>query len=118
MTETHDDLQLEPGDLVLIALGPVRRTEQDGRRFALVISMADTHAFTQRCIVCPLTRNPTPWPTKVFLPVGLEAEGAVLTDQVRSIDRRERIVRKLRRVPDTVTPAVREKVAALIGIDF
>lgn len=118
MTPTRDDRELEPGDLVLVDLGPVRGTEQDGRRPALVISMAGMHAFTRRCVVCPITSNPAPWPTKVFLPAGLQAEGAVLTDQVRSIDRRERIVRRLGRVPDAVTQAVREKVAALIGIEF
>lgn len=118
MTSTRDDPDLEPGELVLVDFGPVAGTEQDGRRPALVISVVDMHAFTRRCIVCPVTRNPSPWPTKVFLPPGLQADGAVLTDQVRSIDRRGRIVRKLGRVPDTVTQAVREKVAALIGIEF
>lgn len=113
----HADLELAPGDLVLIDLGPVRGTEQDGQRPALVISSSEMHAFTRWAVVCPITRNVHPWPTKVFLPDGLAAAGAVLADQVRSIDRRERVVRKLGEVPNPITSAVRAKVAALLGID-
>jgi len=76
------------------------------------------HEMTRRAIVCPITRNTQPWPSKVLLPEGLAAQGAVLVDQVRSIDRDARILRKLGQVPDAVLLLVRRKLAALTGIEF
>ncbi|KMO37959.1 MazF family transcriptional regulator [Methylobacterium variabile] len=91
----HTDPLPRPGDLVLIDLAPAKGTEQDRRRPALVVSEAEMHLMARRAVICPATRNVAPWPTEVFLPPGLGAEGAVLVDQVRAIDRRERILRML-----------------------
>ena len=74
------------------------------------------HQMTHRAIVCPITRNIRPWPTKVFLPAGLAVEGAILIDQLRSIDRGERILRILGEVPVTVLSEAREKLVALLGL--
>ena len=111
------DRPVKPGALVLVAVQPVRGTEQDGTRPALVISSGIMHDFSRRAVVCPITRNLTPWPTKVFLPDGLAVEGAVLADELRTIDRSERILKVLGSAPVAVTLAVRERVAALLGID-
>jgi mRNA interferase MazF len=108
---------LRPGDIVLMDFAPTRGSEQAGTRPALVISQPGMHEITRRAVVCPITRNMRPWPTKVFLPQGLAAEGAVLVDQVRSIDRKERILRTLGQVPQPVLTQVRRKLAALIGIE-
>jgi mRNA interferase MazF len=108
---------LMPGDIVLINFAPVRGSQQAGTRPGLVVSEPGMHDITRRANVCPITRNTQPWPTKVFLPQGLAAEGAVLTDQVRSIDRQERILRRLGRVPEEVLNEVRRKLAALLGIE-
>ena len=108
---------LQAGDLILVEFGPVRGTEQDGRRPALIISEALMNAATRRVIVCPITSNIEPWPTKVMLPPGLGTTGAVLTDQVRSIDQHARILRRLGFVPTTTLTKVRHQVATLIGIE-
>ncbi|KQP52070.1 type II toxin-antitoxin system PemK/MazF family toxin [Methylobacterium sp. Leaf106] len=108
----------EPGDLILVDLDPVLGTEQRGKRPVLIISTLEMNTLTRRIIICPVTRNRDPWPTKVFLPEGLGADGAVLADQVRSIDRRARILRSLGRVPEPILAEVRAKVAALIGLQF
>jgi mRNA interferase MazF len=76
------------------------------------------HEGSRRAFVCPITQNEKPWPTKVFLPSGLAARGAVLVDQMRSIDRNERILRTLGRVPDDLLVSVRRKLAALTGIEI
>ena len=117
MTTTRAESELRPGDLVLVEFGPVRGTEQDGVRPAIVVSEPEMHGFTRRAIVCPITRNVSPWPTKVMLPAGLKAEGAILVDQVRSIDREARILRRLGAVPASTLQEVREKLAALLGLD-
>ncbi|WP_246691635.1 type II toxin-antitoxin system PemK/MazF family toxin [Methylobacterium sp. WL12] len=102
--------------MLLVDLEPVRGTEQNGRRPALVASNDEMHLLARRVIVCPITRNRDPWPTKVMLPAGLAAEGAVLVDQVRSIDRDARILRSLGFVPDVVLAEVRGRLATLLSL--
>ncbi len=116
MTMIPADPTFSAGDLILVEFGPVRGTEQDGRRPALVVSEAIMNTATRRVIVCPITSNTEPWPTKVMLPAGLSVGGAVLTDQVRSIDQRARILRRLGTAPDTVLAEVRHQIAKLIGL--
>lgn len=113
---TPTDWQPHPGDLLLVDLEPVRGTEQQGIRPALVVSDPDMNVLTRRVVICPITRNPHPWPTKVFLPAGLAVEGAVLVDQVRSIDRETRILRSLGAVPEDVLLEVRGKLRTLLGL--
>ncbi len=115
MTTILADLPLRPGDLILVEFGPVRGTEQDGRRPALVVSEALMNTATRRVIVCPITSNVEPWPTKVLLPVGLGADGAVLTDQVPAIDQRARVLRRLR-AASAILAEVRHQIAKLIGL--
>jgi len=69
-------------------------------------------------IICPVTSNVAPWPAKVILPDGLPVKGAVLVDQIRSVDRMMRGFRFIVRAPDEVLKEVRLKLAALVGIDF
>jgi len=57
---------LEAGDIVLINLDPTKGSEQAGLRPCLVVSERLMHGFSKRAIVCPVTRNMAPWPTKVF----------------------------------------------------
>ena len=114
---TRGEGTLQAGALVLVDLAPIRGTEQDGTRPALVVSVASMHEITRRAIVCPITRNKRPWPTKVMLPDGLSVEGAVLVDQIRAIDRASRILRSLGVVPAETLAEVRGVLAELIGID-
>ena len=96
----------------------MRGTEQDGTRPAIVISARGMHEFSRRALICPITRNRQPWPTKVMLPEGLGVQGAILVDQLRSIDRRERILRRLGRAPFDVLQEVHRRLAALIGMNI
>ncbi|GJD95510.1 type II toxin-antitoxin system PemK/MazF family toxin [Methylobacterium iners] len=116
MTTIRDDAILEPGDLVLVELGPVRGSEQDGRRPALVVSVQNVHLLTRRALICPITSNIDPWPSKVLLPPGLAAKGAVLTDQLRAIDRKERILRRLGSVPAHVLSEAKDQIAILLDL--
>ncbi len=54
---------------------------------------------------------------KVMLPDGLAIAGAVLADQVKSIDRRARGLQVAGSAPASVLAEVRAKVAALLQID-
>ncbi|MER2250691.1 type II toxin-antitoxin system PemK/MazF family toxin [Methylorubrum podarium] len=118
MTTIPGDAIHRAGELLLVDLDPTRGTEQRGRRPALVVSTDHTAVMTRRVIVCPVTRNVQPWPTKVLLPPGLPVQGAVLVDQIRSLDRDARILRTLGYVPDETLAEVRGRLAPLLGISL
>lgn len=108
--------ELDAGDLVFVDFSPVKGSEQDGYRPALVLSSRVFHTANNKAIVCPITRNMRPWPTKVPLPDGLPVAGCVLVDQIRAVDRRTRGFRPIGRAPQTVIAEVRLKVALILGI--
>lgn len=107
---------LDAGDIVWIVFDPVIGTEQGGRRPAIVLSDAEYNTLYPRSIVCPITRNAMPWPTKVLLPEGMEISGAVLADQPRTVHRQGRSFRFIERAPDNVLVEVRTIVGAILGI--
>ena len=83
--------------------------------------MLTDHEFHRRndtAIVCPITSNTTPWPTKVALPPGLKVSGAVIVDQVRTLDRSARGFRAVDRVPEEILNDVRGRLATLLGINL
>jgi mRNA interferase MazF len=90
--------------------------EQSGNRPAVVLSPYGYHAKTPYMIVCPVTSNLTPYPFKVELPAGLPIRGAVLVDQVKSIDRWTRGCQIVGIVPEPVMADIRGRLAALLGI--
>jgi mRNA interferase MazF len=109
---SNDDL--DAGDLVWVELDPVRGREQSGRRPAVVISPAAYHKVSQVALVCPITSNLGTWPFKVLLPDGLKVKGAVLVDQVRAVDRAQRIFGRAGRVPDETLDRIRNILVAVI----
>ncbi|WP_457104737.1 type II toxin-antitoxin system PemK/MazF family toxin [Methylobacterium sp. P5_C11] len=113
---TTDSEPLEAGTLVWVDLRPSLGREQDGVRPAVVVSSRDFHRLNATAIVCPITGNVKPWPTKVILPPGLAVSGAVLTDQIRCLDRAKRGFRRVGAVTDEVLLAIRIKLHELIGI--
>jgi mRNA interferase MazF len=110
-------MALEVGDIVWVDLDPIKGSEQAGRRPALIVSSVIYHEVSRRAVICPISRNTRPWPFNVPLPLGLQTEGAVLVDQVRSIDRVERLFGFVERAPPEVLASVRGQLAALLGLD-
>jgi mRNA interferase MazF len=108
----------EAGDLVWVNFDPVRGSEQAGARPALVLSDATMHQVCRLAIICPVTSNVAPWPAKVLLPDGLSVKGAIMVDQVRSVDRTQRGFRFIDRVPEATLFDARTKLATLIGVDL
>ena len=105
------------GDVVLIDFDPIRGAEQAGIRPALVISSAVMHEVSRRIVVCPITRNMEPWPTKVPLPSGAKTRGMVLADQVRSLDADARVLRKIEQVSINTVTLVRSYVGRLLELE-
>lgn len=104
------------GDIGWIDLDSVRGTEQAGRRPAIILTDEAFNARDRRSIVCPITSNISPWPTKVLLPEGMKTRGAILADQPRTVHREGRGFRFIERAPDSVLEQTRAVLAALLGI--
>lgn len=78
------------GDVVWVTLNPQAGHEQAGRRPALVISPKSYNSKTGLAIFCPITTHVKGYPFEVLLPQGLPVKGAILSDQVKSLDWRVR----------------------------
>jgi mRNA interferase MazF len=105
------------GDLVWLNFNPQAGHEQAGHRPALVMSPRAYHERTAFAVVCPITSNLVPYPFKVMLPEGLPIGGAVLADQVKSIDPRARQLKVAGRAPGPVLVEVQARLAALLGLE-
>ena len=76
----------EQGDAVWLTFDPQAGHEQSGRRPAVVLSPRAYNARTGLAIFCPVTNQIKGYPFEVVLTSGLPVAGAVLADQVRSLD--------------------------------
>lgn len=108
----------EAGDIAWVEFDPVVGTEQAGRRPALVVSNLIYHEASRRAVVCPITSKAREWPFNVPLPLGFKTEGVVLVDQVRTIERSQRMFDIVERMPDSLVAEVRGRLASLLGISL
>ncbi len=104
----------ERGEIVWLHLTPQAGHEQAGRRPALVISPRSYNRRVGLALFCPVTSQVKGYPFEVVLPPGLEAEGAILSDQVKSLDWRVREAKRVRAVPTEVLEETIAKVLAVV----
>ena len=103
----------ERGDLVWLEFTPQSGHEQAGTRPALVISPRDYNRKVGLALVCPVTSRIKGYPFEVQLPPGGMIQGAVLSDQVKSLDWR---ARKARFAGKASADTMSEVVARLITL--
>lgn len=103
------------GDVVWISLTPQAGREQAGRRPAVVVSPAAYNARVGLAILCPITSRVKGYPFEVPIPGGLPVSGAILSDQVKSLDWKVRQARFLCTLPEPTVSAVLLKLATLIA---
>ena len=104
------------GDVVWISFNPQAGHEQSGHRPALVLSPQSYNRKVGLVILCPLTNQIKGYPFEVGIPEGLKTSGAVLSDQVKSMDWRARRASLLCRVPERIVREVLNKVGALLDV--
>lgn len=81
---------------------------------ALVISPRSYNRRVGLALVCPITSRVKGYPFEVQLPRGMEAEGAILCDQIKSLDWRVRHATRMGSVPQSVMQEVTARILALI----
>lgn len=101
------------GDVAWLRFDPQAGHEQAGTRPALVISPRSYNRRVGLALLCPVTSQVKGYPFEVVLPPGLEVEGAVLSDQVKSLDWRARRARFACSVPRDV---IEETVARILTL--
>ncbi len=87
----------EEGDIVWLEFDPQAGHEQAGHRPAVVLSRKAYNRKTGLAICCPITSRIKGYPFEVNVD-GKKIRGAVLSDQVKSLDwkaRRAKLVEKL-----------------------
>lgn len=105
----------ERGDIIWLNFTPQSGHEQAGRRPALVMSPGAYNRKVGLALVCPITSKVKGYPFEVEIPPGLQAQGAILCDQIRSLDWRARQAERCCPAPVAVVEEVTAKVLTLIG---
>ena len=92
----------ERGELVWLEFSPQAGHEQAGRRPALVVS--------------PASYNSKGYPFDVHIPEGLPVCGVIQSDQLRSLDWKERKASFIARVSEDTLQSVLDKIRPLLGL--
>lgn len=108
----------ECGEVVWITLNPQAGHEEAGRRPAVVVSPQSYNARVGLAIFCPVTSQVKGYPFEVLVPAGLPVEGAILSDQVKSLDWRARRAELICALPNETITEVLQKLAALLTTDY
>jgi len=101
----------EQGDIVTINFNPQAGHEQSGRRPALVVSSASFHQYTNLEIVCPITGSLSHFPLHVPLDSRTETDGAVMCEQVKSLDLSARNMTFKEKIPLDLLEEVLHRIA-------
>ena len=103
------------GDAVWITLNPQAGHEQAGRRPAVVLSPESYNGKVGLAILCPITNQIKGYPFEVLLPMELPVTGAILSDQVKSLDWRARNAELICTLPTKTISEVLQKLGTLIS---
>ena len=107
----------ERGDVIWINMNPQVGHEQAGRRPAIVMSPSAYNGKVGLALLCPITNQVKGYPFEVIIPEGLDISGAILSDQVKSLDWKRRNAEFFIKIPETVVSEVFKKLEVLLHID-
>ena len=103
----------DAGDIVWLSFDLQAGHEQAGHRPAVVLSPSAYNARTSLMICCPMTSQIKNYPFEVR--IAGASPSAVLADQVKSLDWRQRGARRKGTISASELAEVRAKIRALIG---
>ncbi len=103
------------GDVAWITLNPQLGHEQAGRRPAIVISPQSYNVKVGLAIFCPISTKIKGYSFEVLIPDGLPVAGAILSDQVKSLDWRARNAELICVLPAKTISETLEKLGTLLS---
>jgi mRNA interferase MazF len=114
----------DSGDLVHLNFSPSAGHEHAGPHYALALSTAAFAKATGYALFCPITSRIRNWPFEVRIPAGVlppkqgtPVDSVLLTDQIKSLDYRDRNAIFVAKAPDAVLDAVLDIVRAILDAD-
>jgi mRNA interferase MazF len=105
----------EAGDIVMMNFDPQVGREQAKRRPALVLTDRRYNRASGLAVVCPLTSKRKPYPFALPITVD-DVEGAVLVDQLKSMDWAGRTAKFHSQAEPALVNKVRQYVAVLLAL--
>lgn len=101
------------GDIVWLDFDPLKGHEQRGHRPALVVSVKAYNTLTSLALFVPITSKVKGYPFEVVL-TGTKTKGAVLSDQLKSLDFNARQLKFIEAIESSNLEAVLQKIRILI----
>lgn len=105
------------GDYIWIDLNPKLGREQAKRRPLLVLTPKSYNSKTGMLVGLPITSKVKGFPFECSLPSGEAVSGAVLVNQVRSLDWTARNATKIGEASNDVRYLALDLLASLVGFD-
>ncbi len=102
------------GDIVWLQFAPHAGHEQTGYRPAFVVSPRAYNRKVGLALFCPITSRVKGYPFEVPLPKDGRARGAILCDQLKSLDWRARSTDRFDRASEDVILEVTARILALV----
>jgi mRNA interferase MazF len=103
----------ERGDIVWLDFNPQLGHEQRGRRPALTLSYKTYNEKIGLAVFCPITSKTKGYPFEVEIDLK-EIKGSILSDQVKSLDWKERNIEFIEKIEDKKMDEVIEKIIVII----
>ena len=103
------------GDVVWLTFNPQAGHEQAGRRPAVVLSPNAYNAKVGLALLCPITSQVKGYPFEVLLLHGLPVSGAILADQIKSLDWQARTAEFLCALPPAIVSDVLQRIGVLLS---
>ena len=101
------------GDIVWLNFTPQAGHEQLGRRPALVLTPKEYNSKTNLAVFCPITSKVKGYPFEVLIN-GKKINGAILSDQVKSLDWNIRDAEFIESIDKFTLKEVEENIKILI----
>lgn len=101
------------GDIVWIDFDPTKGHEQSGRSPAIVVSPLAYNKLSHRALFCPITSRTKGYVFEVEFK-GDEVVGAILADQIRTLDWSKRRVTFSEKAPRVIVDEVEARLLVLI----
>ena len=105
----------EAGDIVFMDFDPHVGREQAKRRPGLILTDRGYNRASGLAVVCPLTSKRKPYPFALSITLG-DTEGAVLVDQLKSLDWKGRRAEFDSRATASLLTKARQYIGVLLSI--
>ncbi len=105
----------ERGDAVWLTLSPRAGESRGSRSPAFVLSTSAYNAKIGMALICPITERVKGYPFEVPIRGRMEVAGAVLSDEMRTMDWRALKAELICRLPPAIVSEVLRKASVLLA---